>query len=187
VGLALAVVLQRLSPAQRVAFVLHDLFAVPFDEIGRLLDRSEPAAKKLASRARTRVYGQSPTGAAGAAEFRLAGAFLAASRAGDIDTLLDLLAPGVVRRVDRRLVGAEVATELRGARAVAEETRSFAARARAGAVALVDNRPGVVIAPSGRLLAALRLSFTAGRISAVEVIGEPERLRGLTITVPPAG
>jgi RNA polymerase sigma-70 factor (ECF subfamily) len=184
VGLALMVVLERLSPTQRVAFVLHDLFAVPFDEIGRLLDRSEVAAKKLASRARERVHGRRPEGPAGVSAFRLAQAFLAASRAGDIDTLLEVLAPGVVRRVDPELVGPGVAAEVRGARAVAEETRHFTDRARAAAVLLVDGQPGLVVAPRGRLLAVLRLTVAAGRITVVDVIGAPERLRHLALTLP---
>ncbi|PRX96719.1 sigma-70 family RNA polymerase sigma factor [Allonocardiopsis opalescens] len=185
VGRALLVLLDRLSPAQRVAFVLHDLFALPFDEIGRLLERSPSAAKKLASRARERLRGgPSAERAPSAEQLRIADAFLAASRGGDLPALLDLLAPDVVRRVDRVLVPEGVATELRGARAVAEETRIFAARARAGAVAVVDGAPGAVIAPAGRLQAVLRLDIDGDRIRGIEIIGDPRRLAAVTLALP---
>jgi len=181
VGLALLVVLDRLSPAQRVAFVLHDLFAVPFDEVGQVLDRSPAAAKKLASRARTRVTGrgsnQQPIDQRCVAEhLPVVAAFLAAARGGDIPTLLDLLAPGVVRHADPVLIAPGAATEVRGAAAVAEETRHFTARARAGVVALVDGAPGIVIAPAGRLEAVLRLTIEAARVRGVGGGGEPGRL-----------
>ncbi|GGK63087.1 DNA-directed RNA polymerase sigma-70 factor [Sphaerisporangium melleum] len=185
VGLALLVVLSRLSPAQRVAFVLHDLFTVPFADIGQVLDRSPAAAKKLASRARELVRGSGSGGERlGAEHVPLVAAFLAASRGGDLPALLDLLAPGVVRRVDPILVPADVATEIRGSRAVAEETRRFAARARAGAVAWVDGAPGIVIAPRGRLQAVLRLTIDAGLIQAIDIIGTPQRLHATTIALP---
>ncbi len=189
VGLALLVVLDRLSPAQRVAFVLHEAFSVPFDEIGQVLGRSPVAAKKLASRARQRVHGRGasiprPGGQRpSAADLRLAEAFLAASRDGDMTALLGLLAPDVIRTVDRDLVPGHVASEVRGAGAVAEETRLFAHRARTGAVALIDGTAGIVIAPRGRLLAALRLTIRSGRIHRIDIAGAG-RLAGLTITVP---
>ncbi|GAA3733776.1 sigma-70 family RNA polymerase sigma factor [Plantactinospora mayteni] len=185
VGLALLVVLDRLSPAQRVAFVLHDLFSIPFEEVGRVLDRSPVAAKKLASRARDRVHGTAPQQRRIATRhLPLVAAFLDASRGGDLETLLDLLAPDVVRRADPVLLPAGMSTELRGARAVAEETRHFAARARMGGTALVDGSPGIVIAPRGRLMAVLRLTVEAGRISAVDVIGDRDRLDRVAITLP---
>ncbi|MEU8084041.1 sigma factor [Micromonospora sp. NPDC049101] len=172
VGLALLVVLDRLSPAQRVA---------------PLMDRSPAAAKKLASRARDRVYpaaGEQPVHQRQTAEhLLLVDAFLAASRGGDLPALLDLLAPDVVRRVDRILVPDDVATEIRGARLVAEETKLFTSRSRASAVAWVDGAPGIVIAPRGRLQAALRLGIVAGLIHTIDVIGEPNRLDRLTIAV----
>src|SRR6201990_500484 len=143
VSRALLVVLDRLSPAQRVAFVLHDMFAVPFEMIAGVLDRSPAAAKKLASRARRRLLGATPAQPRRAADhLEIVEAFLAASRSGDIATLLKLLAPEVVRRVDRALVPALVSEgvpiELRGAGEVAEETRRFAQRARVGVVMLID-------------------------------------------------
>lgn len=186
VGLALLVVLDRLSPAQRVAFVLHDLFAVPFEQIATVVDRSTVATKKLASRARDRVRGQSasPAGPPDRAEHQaVVEAFLTASRSGDLDTLLRLLAPDVVRRADRLAVPAGTAPEVRGARVVAEETRVFAARAHQADVALVDGTPGIVVAPAGRLLNVLRVTIVGGRITALDVIADPARLEALTLEV----
>jgi RNA polymerase sigma-70 factor (ECF subfamily) len=165
VGRALLVVLDRLSPAQRIAFVLHDVFATPFDTIGELLGRSPDAAKKLASRARGRLHagGVSEPGQT-KEHLKIVEAFLMASRGGDICTLLDLLAPDVVRRVDRVLVPGDVPTELRGANEVAEETRRFALRAQAGVVVLINGVPGVVIAPAGPVAALLQIGIDDSRI-----------------------
>jgi RNA polymerase sigma-70 factor, ECF subfamily len=186
VSRALLVVLDRLSPAQRVAFVLHDVFAMPFETIAGLLDRSPAAAKKLASRARGRLLGGAPAQPRCAAEHvEIVEAFLAASRGGDIATLLELLAPEVVRRVDPTLVPADVPTELRGAREVAEETRRFAQRARVGAVMLIDGAPGVVIAPRGRPQIMLRIGIgTDNRIHTIDITGEAERLRRAVLALP---
>jgi len=183
---ALLVVLDRLSPAQRVAFVLHDVFAVPFDKIADLLNRSPAAAKKLASRARGRLYAGSPAQPRRAAEhLEIVEAFLAASRGGDIATLLNLLAPDVMRRVDRTLVPPDVPTELRGAREVAEETRRFAQRALAGAVMLIDGVPGVVIAPHGRAQALLRIGVGAdNRIHTIDIIGDAGGIRRAVLALP---
>ncbi|MCV7381216.1 RNA polymerase subunit sigma [Mycobacterium alsense] len=186
VSQALLVVLDRLSPAQRVAFVLHDAFAMPFEEIGGLLGRSPAAAKKLASRARARLHAPpaAPPGRA-VRHLEVVQAFLAASAGGDIATLLELLAPDVVRRVDPALVGKEVPTELRGARRVAEETRRFAGRARAGAVLLVDGLPGIVIAPRGRPQVLLRIGIGADdRIHTVDITGNPDDLRRAVLALP---
>ena len=169
VGVALLVVLDRLSPAQRVAFVLHDLFSVPFADIAAVLGTTPAAAKKLASRARRDVHGAAPPTPPDRDHLRLAEAFLAASRDGDIATLLSVLAPDVVRRVDRLLVPAATAPEVRGAREVAEETRAFAARARAGAVLLIDGVPGIAIAAGGRVRILIRLTFDDGRITEVDI------------------
>lgn len=185
VGRALLVVLERLSPAQRVAFVLHDIFAVPFTEVGQVLERSPASAKKLASRARERLHGEPSAQSPYSAEhLRVVEAFLSASQGGDLPKLLELLAPDVVRRVDRVLVPDGVATEVHGARHVAEETTMFTARARAGAVALVDGAPGIVIAPAGRLLAVLRLSVHADQIQAIEIIGDAHRLATVSVALP---
>jgi RNA polymerase sigma-70 factor (ECF subfamily) len=186
VNRALLVVLDRLSPAQRVAFVLHDVFAVPFETIAGLLDRSPAAAKKLASRARGRLLGDAPAEPRRAAEhLDIVEAFLAASRGGDIATLLELLAPDVVRRVDPTLVPGDVPTELRGARRVAEETRRFAQRARTGVVMLIDGAPGVVIAPRGRPQIMLRIGIgNDNRIHTIDITGDAERLRRAVLALP---
>ncbi len=183
---ALLVVLDRLSPAQRVAFVLHDLFAVPFEEVATLLNRSPDAARKLASRARGRLQAE-PDGPPGRAakHLEIVEAFLAASRGGDIAALLELLAPDVVRTVDRALVPEDVPTQVRGAAQVAEETRRFAQRARAGAVMFIDGAPGVVIAPQGRAQALLLIAVGADdRIHAIDIIGDRDRIHRAVLALP---
>jgi RNA polymerase sigma factor (sigma-70 family) len=185
VSRALLVVLDRLSPAQRVAFVLHDVFAVPFDTIGELLNRSPDAAKKLASRARGRVHaGGSAEPRRTAEHLKIVEALLAASRGGDMGTLLDLLAPDVVRRVDRELVPVDVPTELRGAKDVAEETRRFALRARAGVVVLVNGFPGVAIAPKGHVEALVQIGIENGRIHTIDIVGDADRLKSAVLALP---
>jgi RNA polymerase sigma factor (sigma-70 family) len=184
VSRALLVVLERLSPAQRVAFVLHDLFAVPFEVVADVIGRSTVATKKLASRARHRVHGAPPSDpAARSADRAVVAAFLAASRDGDFETLLALLAPDVVRRADRVAATPPAAAVVRGARAVAEETRVFAERARRAEVALVDGAPAIVIAPGGRLFGVIMVTVDAGRITEVEVVADPSRLAELSVTV----
>ncbi len=186
VSSAMLVVVGRLSPAQRVAFVLHDIFAVPFDAIGGVLDRSPTAAKKLASRARSRLHDNSPAqpGRVGQ-HLEIVEAFLAASRGGDIASLLELLAPDVVRRVDRVLVPDDVPAELRGAREVAEETRRFAQRARAGVVMLVDGVPGIVIAPHGRAQILLHIGIGAdNRIHAIDITADADHPRRAVLALP---
>jgi RNA polymerase sigma factor (sigma-70 family) len=186
VSTALLVVLDRLSPEQRVAFVLHDVFAVPFETIAGLLDRSPAAAKKLASRARRRLHADPAAEPRRVAEHvEIVEAFLTASRGGDIATLLNLLAPDVVRRVDRALVPDDVATELRGATEVAEETRRFTHRARAGAVVLIDGVPGIVIAAGGRAQALLQISVGEdNRIHTIDITGDADRVRRAVLTLP---
>jgi RNA polymerase sigma-70 factor, ECF subfamily len=186
VSRALLIVLDRLSPAQRVAFVLHDVFAVPFDDVGQLLNRSPIAAKKLASRARGRIRGRASLEPRQTREHvRIVEAFLAASRGGDITTLLELLAPDVVRTVDRSLVPRRFATETRGALQVAEETRLFTKRARSGVVVLVDGTPGIALAPRGRLQAVLRIDIGKDNlIHALDIIGDRHRLEQITLTLP---
>jgi RNA polymerase sigma factor (sigma-70 family) len=185
VSRALLVVLDRLSPAQRVAFVLHDVFAMPFDAIGELLNRSPEAAKKLASRARGRLHAGGSVAPRGtAAHLKIVEAFLNASRGGDIRMLLDLFAPEVVRRVDRELVPDDVPTELRGAKEVAEETRRFALRARAGVVVLVDGVPGIAIAREGRVEALLQIGIEDGKIHTIDIVRDADRLKRAVLALP---
>jgi RNA polymerase sigma factor (sigma-70 family) len=181
VGYALLVVLERLTPAERVAFVLHDLFAVPFDEIATVVGRSPVASKKLASRARNRVQGAAMVGGVDLARhYAVVDAFLTATRGGDLNTLVELLAPDVVRRADRRF---GVPPEVRGDRAVADETRRFARVAQFADVALVDGMPGIIVAPRGRLFSVLRLRIEQGRITEIDMIGELARLDQLPLAV----
>jgi RNA polymerase sigma factor (sigma-70 family) len=184
VGRALLVVLGTLSPAERVAFVLHDMFAVPFDEIAPVVGRSTVAAKKLASRARQRVRG-TPTVPAGdlARHRRVVEAFLAACRAGDIDAVLAVLAPDAVRRADPAALPPGRAPEVRGARAVAEEVAVFGRNARFAEPALVDGAVGVVVAPNGRLWLALVVTVEGEKVAGYEVVADPARLRRLDFAV----
>ena len=195
VGLALLVVLDRLAPVERVAFVLHDLFAVPFADIAPIVERSEATTKRLASRARQRVRGgvAAPGGPSLAEQRRLVEAFLAATRRGDLAGLLTLLAPDVVRRADLAAVAPGTPAELRGARAVAEETAGNAARARFARAVLVDGAAGVVVAPAGHLVLALRLTLdtldtrdpTGTVITRIDTIAGPTHLAALHITLLP--
>jgi RNA polymerase sigma factor (sigma-70 family) len=183
VGLALLVVLDRLAPAERVAFVLHDLFAVPFDQIAPIVERSPTASKKLASRARHRVRGTTPSPDTDLARQRhVADVFLAATRGGDITALLAVLDPDVVRRADRAALPVGPA-ELRGADAVAKETRVFSRRARFARLALVDGTVGIVVAPRGRLLLAIGLTIKDDTIADIDVIADPPRLHQLDLAV----
>ncbi|MFI0408858.1 sigma-70 family RNA polymerase sigma factor [Actinomadura sp. 3N508] len=184
VGRAMLVVLDTLGPAERVAFVLHDVFAVPFEEIGAIVGRSTSAAKKLASRARQRVRGTPAVPPAELArQRRVVEAFLAAARDGDLDALLAVLAPDVVRRADTAVLppGREPVT--RGAGAVARETRLFGRRARHAAPALVDGRAGAVVAPHGRLQLAIAITVRDGRVAEYDLIADPGRLRHLDLAV----
>ncbi|MGW4033843.1 sigma-70 family RNA polymerase sigma factor [Streptomyces sp. NPDC004838] len=184
VGRALLVVLDTLGPAERIAFVLHDMFAVPFGEIAPIVERSTAATKKLASRARQRVKGSAALPVADLARHRLVvDAFLAASRSGDLDALLAVLDPDVVRRADRAALPPGVATEARGARNVAEETMVLGRMARFAEPALVNGAVGVVVAPHGRLMRVLALTIEGGRITAYEVIADPARLLRLHLAV----
>lgn len=184
VGLALLVVLDRLSPAERVAFVLHDLFAVPFDEVAGVVGRTPATTKKLASRARTRVRGTASDRSRAELEQHRAivEAFRLASAGGDLEQLLRLLAPDVVRRTDS-VLASRGPREVRGARAVAEETKAFGRGARRGQLALIDGGPGIVVAPNGRLRVAIRIAIVDGLISAYELIGEQAELDALELAV----
>jgi RNA polymerase sigma-70 factor (ECF subfamily) len=184
VGRALLVVLDRLGPDERAAFVLHDLFAVPFDEVAPVVGRSTATTKKLASRARQRVRGAPVVDAGELARHRpVVEAFLAASRVGDIDAVLAVLAPDVVRRADAVAIPAGRPLEVRGERTVAGEVVVFGANARFAAPALVDGQVGIVVAPGGRLTAALTFTVDDDRISAYELIADPTRLERLDLAV----
>ncbi|MFE6398863.1 sigma factor [Streptomyces alboflavus] len=193
VGRALLVVLATLGPAERVAFVLHDSFAVPFDRIAAIVERSPVAAKKLASRARSKVRGTPAVPQADparpqtdpAGHRRAVEAFLAAARGGDLGALLAVLAPDVVRRADPAVLPPGTAAEIQGAEAVARETVLLARNARHAAVLLLDGTPGVVVAPRGRLLLALTLTVRSGRVTSYEVVADPARLRDLTLALLP--
>jgi RNA polymerase sigma-70 factor (ECF subfamily) len=187
VGRALLVVLDTLAPAERVAFVLHDVFGVPFEEVAPLVDRTPATAKKLASRARHKVRGVPAFPAAEVARRRrVVAAFLAAARSGDLRAVLAVLDPAVVRRADPALLPPGAAAVLRGARAVAEGTVLLARRSRWAEPALVDGDVGAVVAPRGRLLLALTFTVRGDRITGYEVIGDPARLRALTVApLPP--
>ncbi|ROT29350.1 sigma-70 family RNA polymerase sigma factor [Micromonospora sp. HM5-17] len=184
VGLALLVVLDRLGPAERVAFVLHDLFAVPFDEIAAIVGRTPVAAKKLASRARHRVHGAPTVPVADLArQRRVVEAFLAAARAGDLAALLAVLDPDVVRRTDRMAGRPGEPAVLRGADRVAAETVANVTRARFARPALVDGVVGAVVAPRGRLRLVLRITTDGDRVTAFDVVADPARLRALDLAV----
>ncbi|MEE4540486.1 sigma-70 family RNA polymerase sigma factor [Streptomyces sp. V4-01] len=174
---ALLVVLDRLTPSERVAFVLHDMFAVPFEEIAPVVERSPDAAKKLASRARGKVRGGPAVPAAELARQRAAvTAFLSAARAGDLAAVLAVLAPDAVRRADAAALPPGVPAEVRGARAVAEGTVLLAERSRMSELALVNGSVGLVAAPGGRLLLAVAFTVRDGVVAAYDVIADPARL-----------
>jgi RNA polymerase sigma factor (sigma-70 family) len=186
VGLALLVVLERLAPAERVAFVLHDVFGVSFDEIAAIVERTPVAARQLASRARRRVRGrQAPDKANLSQQRRTVEAFLSALRAGDVDGILAVLDPDVVRRADRNAAPPGAARELRGAAAVAKEALAYAQTARMARPVIVDDEIGFVVAPRGRLRIAIRCTVKKGRIAAMDVIADPDRLPKLKLAVPP--
>ncbi|MEV4298473.1 sigma-70 family RNA polymerase sigma factor [Microbispora rosea] len=171
IGPALMVVLDSLAPAERLAFVLHDVFAVPFDEIAAILGRSPAATRQLTSRARRRVAGATPPRQVDLVRQRqVVQAFLAALRHGDFDGLLSVLDPDVVLRDgDAGLV--------RGARAVGARALVFSRAARFVRPALVDGTVGLAIVPGGRLIGALGFTFDHDKITVIEMIGDPERLR----------
>jgi len=184
VGRALLVVLETLAPAERIAFVLHDTFAVPFDEIAPILARSPAAAKKLASRARRRVHGPAEVPDADLARHRrVVDAFLAAVRGGDMDALLAVLDPDVVRRTDPVVLPPGAATEVRGAHHVLREAPAFSRHARLAEPALVNGALGALVAPGGQLILVLTFTVKDDRITEFEVIAEPGRLRRLDLAV----
>ena len=181
VGLALLVVLDRLTPAERVAFVLHDMFDLPFEEIAPIVGRSPTATRQLASRARRRVQGASADSEADLSRQRqVVDAFLAASREGNFEALLALLDPEVVFRADPVAAQMGGIAEIRGAAAVAE---TFKGRAQAARPALVDGALGVAVMFGGQLRIVLRVTITDGRVAEIEAIADPASLGGLDVTV----
>jgi RNA polymerase sigma-70 factor, ECF subfamily len=188
VGLALLVVLDTLTPAERLAFVLHDTFAMPFTEVATVLGRSPDATRQLASRARRRVRGApSPDRAADLTRQReVATAFLAAARGGDLSALLALLDSGVTLTADADAVPSGKPARLRGADLVAKGAATSSGRAGHSQLALVNGDVGIVFAPAGRLQVVLALTVSADRkITAIDVIADPGRLRQLRLAVLP--
>jgi RNA polymerase sigma factor (sigma-70 family) len=179
VGLALLVVLDTLTPAERLAFVLHDMFAMPFDEIAPIVDRSPAAARQLASRARRRVQqADAPPGAEAARRREIVGAFLAASRGGDFDALLALLDPDIVLRSDTVAAQMGGFGEVRGAMAAAA---TFSGRAKGASLALIDGVPGMIWAPGGQVRVVFDFIISGGKIAAIEMIADPEHLAQLDV------
>jgi RNA polymerase sigma factor (sigma-70 family) len=181
VGLALLVVLDTLAPAERLAFVLHDIFAIPFEEIAPIVERTPAAARQLASRARRRVRAGARTEDAALSSSReVVEAFLAASRAGNFEALLTVLDPDVVYRDDRTVSAVGATREIRGAASVAKE---FLGRAETARPVLVDGSVGIVVAPYGRLLFVANLTITDGKITEINVISDPPHLSQLRLSV----
>ncbi|SRR5581483_10212476 len=188
VGVALLVVLDRLSPAERLAFVLHDVFAVPFDEIAAIIDRTPEATRQLASRARQRVQATESHATADLSEQRkVVDAFLTALRSRDFEGLVAVLDPDVVVHIDeaaaRRATGEAGPREIVGARNWARGAVAFSQMTRYAQAALIDGSVGLVFAPDGKLSRALRFTIANGKIVQADIIGEPARLRELDLAV----
>ncbi|MEU8297107.1 RNA polymerase sigma factor SigJ [Micromonospora sp. NPDC048909] len=182
VGLALLVVLETLTPAERLAFVLHDMFAVPFEEIAPMVARSPAAARQLASRARRRVQGQAPVPDPDLTRQRdVVDAFFAASRHGDFDALVAVLHPDVVLRADGGAGPARQTVTIHGARQVAAQAVMFTRLAPFVRPALVNGAAGVVVTANGRPLSIMGFTVADGRIVAIDVLSDPERLRQLDL------
>ena len=184
IGLALLVVLDTLSPAERIAFVLHDIFAVPFDQVGSILDRSPAAAKQLASRARRRVRGSPSAGNAvdPARQRAVANAFDAASRDGDFEGLLAVLDPDVVLRADTGDGPLGPSRLVRGAAAVAAQAHSYAGMARFAHPVLVNGAPGYLIAPNRKPFAVITIATRDDKIIEIDVLADPVRLGRMNLT-----
>ena len=183
-GLALLIVLQTMAPAERVAFVLHDMFELPFEEIAPIVGRTPAATRKLASRARRRVKGAqpSPEEANGSRRQAIVEAFMTASKGGSFDALLALLDPTVVFRADAIAMRAGFPKEMRGAAAVAE---AFTGRARGARLALIDGHAGLVWAPKGKAQGAFLFKIAGTRISGIDLVGDPAQIRRLRIELTP--
>jgi RNA polymerase sigma factor (sigma-70 family) len=184
VGLAMLVVLETLTPAERLAFVLHDMFAVPFEAIAPIVGRSPTAARQLASRARRRVQGGAPAPDPDVARQReVVDAFFAAARNGDFDALVAVLDPDVVLRSDGGALRPDASLELRGAAEVAGRALTFARLSAYVRPALVNGAAGVVVAPRGRPFSVMAFTVKGGKIVAIDALADPERLRQLDLTV----
>lgn len=184
VGLALLVVLDSLTPRERIAFVLHDVFAMPFDEIAPIVDRTPTATRQLASRARRQVRGAPVPDADLEDQWRVADAFLAAARAGDFERLLAVLDPDVVVRSDGGRTRPQLVAETRGAQAVAKQALSFRRFADSATRVLVNGVPGgIAWSPDGTPYAVLSLTVRGGHIVAIDVLADPERLARLDLKV----
>jgi RNA polymerase sigma factor (sigma-70 family) len=183
VGLAMLVVLDKLPPAERVAFVLHDTFGLPFGEIAAITGRTPASARQLASRARRRIQGSEQPRPRLARQREVARAFMAAARGGDLGALIAVLDPDVVLRADAAASPSGVPVTVRGAAAVAGGARAATARARYGRVALINGTPGLVMAPRGRLVLALAFTYSGDKISQIDVIADPGRLEALDLAL----
>jgi len=184
VGLALLVVLDRLNPAERLAFVLHDLFDLSFDEIAPIVGRTSAATRQLASRARRQVRGVATMPEANLAQQReVVTAFLAALRGGDFEGLVAVLDPDLVVHIDENALAPGIPREMRGARNWAKQAIALSRGARFTQPALIDGVVGVIVAPRGRLFRVLRFTITNGKISQVDVVADPERLNKLDLAV----
>jgi RNA polymerase sigma factor (sigma-70 family) len=184
VGLAMLIVLDSLTPAERVAFVLHDVFAVPFEAIAPIVGRTPTAARQLASRARRRVQGAPVPDVDLDRQWAVVDAFLAAAREGDFERLLAVLDPEVVVRSDGGVARPDLISLVRGAQAVAEQAMTFRRFAETSTRVLVNGIPGgVAWAPDGSPFAVLALTVKGGRIVAIDVLADPDRLGQLDLTV----
>ena len=184
VGLALLVVLDSLAPAERLAFVLHDVFAVPFAEVAAVLDRSEAAAQQLASRARRRVQGAPEPDPDLARQREAVAAFFAASRDGDFETLLAVLDPEVEVRIDGGVLREDASLVLHGAASVARHTARYSRLSPFVRPALVNGAAGAVVAPGGRVFSVMAFTVTNGRIVRIDALLDPERLARLDLKIP---
>jgi RNA polymerase sigma factor (sigma-70 family) len=184
VGLALLVVLDTLTPAERLSFVLHDMFAVPYEEIAPMLERSPVAARQLASRARRRVQGRAPVPDPDLGRQReVVDAFFAAAREGDFDGLVAVLDPAVVLRADGGAARTRPTVMLRGARAVAENASTARKLARFVRPALINGSAGAVVTIHGQVFSVMGFTVADGRIVAIDVLYDPERLAALDLTL----
>lgn len=183
VGLAVMVVLDRLAPAERLAFVLHDMFDLSFDEIASIIGRTPVAARQLASRARKRVRGGTTPKSRVSPQQKLVESFLAALRAGDFKALISILDPDLIVRADQFAATPAVPSEVRGAEFWARRAITAAQGARAARIALINGEPGLIIAPRGRLFRLLRFTFANNKISQIDVIGDPAQLATLDLAL----